>query len=158
MSDLHLEAVRYPNAFRPRAPAFDVLVVAGDVLQGDSDRAIRLVAALAGGRPAVFVLGNHEFWHREIRDERVQARRSAEREGVHLLDDSVATVAGVRFVGGTLWGDGTLAGTEAAPGGPRFGCMATSTTRSTWSGREAPASSATRPGRGSPTPGSGRIL
>ncbi len=32
-----------------------------------------------------------------------------------LLDDSVADVAGLRFVGGTLWADGALAGDAATP-------------------------------------------
>lgn len=115
MSDLHLEAVRHPDAFRPVRPAFDVLVVAGDVWEGDTDRALRTVIGLACGKPAVFVLGNHEFWDREVAHERGVARRAAARHGVVLLDDSEATVAGVRFVGGTLWADGTLAGTAATP-------------------------------------------
>ena len=29
MSDLHLEAARFPDAYRPRCAGFDVLVVAG---------------------------------------------------------------------------------------------------------------------------------
>jgi hypothetical protein len=31
LSDLHLEAVRYPEAFQPVRPAFDVLVAAGTI-------------------------------------------------------------------------------------------------------------------------------
>ena len=31
VSDLHLEAVPHPEAYRPKRPPFDVLVVAGDV-------------------------------------------------------------------------------------------------------------------------------
>jgi 3',5'-cyclic AMP phosphodiesterase CpdA len=47
LSDLHLEAVAFPEAFRPPPPDFDVLVVAGDVCEGDSDAALRVVARLA---------------------------------------------------------------------------------------------------------------
>ena len=115
MSDLHLEAVRHPDAYRPRCAGFDVLVVAGDVQHG-SAQAVATVARLAGGKPCVFVLGNHEPWHRELGAERQAARRAAARHGVTLLDDVEATLAGVRFVGGTLWADGRLGGQDTAPG------------------------------------------
>ncbi len=115
LSDLHLEAAPYPAAFRPAPPAFDVLVAAGDICEG-SARAVGVVAALARGRPVVFVLGNHEPWRRDLATERKAARRAAERHGVVLLDDAVAVCAGVRFVGGTLWTDGGLAGPAWQPG------------------------------------------
>ena len=118
MSDPHLEAVRHPEAFRPVRPAFDVLVVAGDVWEGDTDAGLRVVARLAAGKPAVFVLGNHEFWNREVGTKRAAARRAAARLGVTLLDDDEVELAGVRFVGGTLWADGKLAGAHAAPDRP----------------------------------------
>ena len=113
MSDLHLEAVRHPEAFQPLRPAFDVLIVAGDVWEGGVDRVLRTVATWAGGKPAVFVLGNHEFWNRELAQERAAARRAAAWHGVTLLDDGAAELAGVRFAGGTLWADGELAGADA---------------------------------------------
>ena len=96
-------------------PFPDVLVVAGDVCEGDTDGALRKVRYFANDKPAVFVLGNHEFWGRDVARERRTARRAAERHGVVLLDDSVADVAGLRFVGGTLWADGALAGDAATP-------------------------------------------
>ncbi len=114
MSDLHLETVPYPEAYRPRCAGFDVLVAAGDVQHG-SARAVAMVARLAAGKPAVFVLGNHELWHRELGAERAVARRAAARHGVTLLDNAEATLAGVRFVGGTLWADGRLGGQDATP-------------------------------------------
>ncbi len=43
LSDLHLEAVAFPQAFKPAPPDFDVLIVAGDVCEGDSDTALRVV-------------------------------------------------------------------------------------------------------------------
>ncbi len=117
-SDLHLEAVPYPNSFKPAQPNFDMLVAAGDIREGDSDATIRLIARLAGSKPAVCVLGNHEFWGREIERERRAVRRAAERHSVVLLDDDIIDVAGVRFAGGTLWADGRLAGAEATPALP----------------------------------------
>ena len=115
MSDLHLETVPYPEAFRPKRPAYDVVVVAGDVWEGDPGRALETVAALAGQKPAVFVMGNHEPWNDLLQRTRDVALYAAKRLGVTLLDDSEATVAGLDFVGGTLWADGRLAGRDATP-------------------------------------------
>jgi Icc-related predicted phosphoesterase len=115
LSDLHLEAVRYPEAFQPVRPAFDVLVVAGDIWEGDSERALRIVARLAGGKPAVFVMGNHEHWDGVLHRGLAEAKRQAERLGVTLLDGNAVDLAGVRFLGGTLWADGRLSGIDATP-------------------------------------------
>ncbi len=118
LSDLHLEAVGFPEAFKPARTDFDVLVAAGDVCEGDSEAALRVVARLANGKPAVSVLGNHEFWGREVGRERRATRRAAERRRITLLDDTAADIAGLRFVGGTLWADGRLAGPDATPALP----------------------------------------
>jgi len=115
LSDLHLDAVPHPEAFRPERPAFDVLVVAGDIWEGDTCRALETVAALANGKPAVFVMGNRELWRSEVQRERDVARRAAKPLGITLLDDSEVEIAGLCFVGGTLWADGHLAGENAAP-------------------------------------------
>jgi hypothetical protein len=39
LSDLHLEAVAYPDAFDPERPNFEVLIAAGDIYEDDSDTA-----------------------------------------------------------------------------------------------------------------------
>ncbi len=115
LSDLHLEAVRYPEAFQPMRPVFDVLVAAGDIWEADSARALQVVARLADGKPAVFVMGNHEHWNGEVADNLAQAKRHAERLGVALLDDNAVDLEGVRFLGGTLWADGQLSAISAKP-------------------------------------------
>jgi predicted MPP superfamily phosphohydrolase len=95
----------------PPRPAFDVLVVAGDV----SDlitRSIGMVAALAAGKPAVFVAGNHEWWgdERSRAEKLTAAHASARQHGVHFLECDAVDIAGVRFAGATLW----------TPDDPRF--------------------------------------
>ena len=115
LSDLHLEAVGHPDAFRPTPPAFDVLVTAGDIWQGDLRRGMAVVQRLAARRPAVLVLGNHEFWNHQIDRQRQAARLLAEQYDITLLDDDTTVLAGLRFVGGTLWGSGKLAGGDATP-------------------------------------------
>jgi hypothetical protein len=39
LSDLNLEAVPHPESYRPERPKFDVVVVAGDIWEGDPRRA-----------------------------------------------------------------------------------------------------------------------
>jgi 3',5'-cyclic AMP phosphodiesterase CpdA len=56
ISDLHLEQ---RAVFDPQRPDFDILVVAGDVSE-NIEEAVYVTARLAGGRPAVFVGGNHD--------------------------------------------------------------------------------------------------
>lgn len=51
LSDLHLEVFLDPDAFRPEPPDCDVLVVAGDVWQGQVARALAVVQRLAGVSP-----------------------------------------------------------------------------------------------------------
>lgn len=63
LSDLHLEAMPYPERFQPAPRPFDVLVAAGDVWEGSVERVLDALARLAAGKPVVFVLGNHEHWN-----------------------------------------------------------------------------------------------
>jgi len=92
-----------------------VLVVAGEVCEGSSARALSIVARLAGGKPTVFVMDNHEPWHRDFDRERVAARHATDRHGIVLLDDNTAEVCGIRFVSGTLRADGLPIGRDALP-------------------------------------------
>ena len=125
LSDLHLEAVPHPDAFDPPRPDFDVLVCAGDVWEGRTDLACAFLRQLAGDRPVVFVMGNHEHWNGEIEENLTEARLWAEANDVTLLEGEEATIEGtrpdntpfgpVRFVGCTLWSDYRLAGAGADP-------------------------------------------
>ena len=44
-----------------------------------------------------------------------EAKRQAVRLGVTPLDGNAVELAGVRFLGGTLWADGRLSGIDATP-------------------------------------------
>jgi len=110
MSDLHLESVPYPDAFRPARPDFDVLVAAGDIWEGDIPRAFRLLEDLASGKPIMFVMGNHEHWNGVLTEDLPLAKMLAEKHGITLLDGSAMTIAGCRFIGSTLWSDYRLSG------------------------------------------------
>lgn len=112
MSDLHLEAIPYPEAFQPKTPDFDILVVPGDVWQGDCVRAFRFLRRLAGEKPVVFVMGNHEHWNGVLHEDLELAKVVAAEYGITLLDGEAQTVGGCTFIGSTLWSDYrlTLAG------------------------------------------------
>ncbi|MDP4024943.1 metallophosphoesterase [Methylobacterium sp. NEAU 140] len=110
LSDLHLETLPYPDNFRPDPPPFDVLVAAGDIWEGDPGRGFAVLRRLAGTKPVVCVMGNHEHWNGVVHEDLALARVLAAREGVSLLDGTGAVHAGCRFVGTTLWSDYRLAG------------------------------------------------
>lgn len=109
VSDLHFEDIPYPNRFSLPGE-FDVLVVAGDVWRSRPEDAVETVARLARGKPSVMVMGNHEPWGGTVGETLDRMRSACVANGVALLDDCVAEVEGVRFVGGTLWTDGRLGG------------------------------------------------
>lgn len=110
LSDLHLEALPYPDNFRPEPPPFDVLVAAGDIWEADLGRGFAILRRLAGNKPVVCVMGNHEHWNGVLHEDLARARILAERAGVTLLDGARAVHAGCQFVGTTLWSDYRLAG------------------------------------------------
>ncbi len=115
MSDLHQEVARFE--WVPEPPDdFDVLVVAGDVYEGDPARGVEWVARVAGGKPSAMVLGNHEFWGRTYEDVREEARAAGAAAGVAVLDgQGWVEVGGAHFVGCTLWTDMRVGLSEATP-------------------------------------------
>lgn len=116
LSDLHLEK-RPLAAVRAPADGFDLLVCAGDVWEGEPERAIEALTILARGRPALLVPGNHDRYRSGPDDPRTDEamlaalRRAAEGSPVTLLEAGErATIDGVTVIGATLWTDWTLAG------------------------------------------------
>jgi Icc-related predicted phosphoesterase len=122
LSDLHLE--RRPLAeVRTPADHYDVLVCAGDIWEGEPRKGLQALTHLAAGRPVLVVPGNHDRYRSGPDDPRTAAqmldtmrdeaqRISASSSGpVTILDNGdQALVAGITFVGATLWTDWMLAG------------------------------------------------
>jgi len=106
LSDLHLER----EAFAAPPADADVVVLAGDVARGT--RGIEWARAWAGGAPVVYVAGNHEFYGHALPELVEDLRRAAEGSPVHVLERDEIVVAGVRFVGCTLWSDFDFGGPE----------------------------------------------
>lgn len=102
LSDLHDE-----EGAREYSPPvdFDILVVAGDVVESDIRACVERTARLAQGRPAVMVLGNHDLYGLPVDRAADVATRIGTTLGVTVLERSQAVVDGVAFAGGTLWDD-----------------------------------------------------
>ena len=115
LSDLHLEAVPFPDGYDPIRPEFDVLVAAGDLWRGEPEKAVATLNRLAGSRPAVFVAGNHEAWGMTPDQAQKRLRQATVGTTVHLLDGTEVVLAGIRFTGLTLWADGALAPVPVDP-------------------------------------------
>jgi hypothetical protein len=105
LSDLHLETFG-GRPFRLDPPAeFDLLVVAGDTREGDPEGCVEAVARLAGGRPSVMVLGNHDLYGCDWDEAAARAAERGRGLGVRVLEGGAADVLGLRVCGGTLWDD-----------------------------------------------------
>ena len=106
LSDLHLECG--PFTFAPIGE--DLVVLAGDI--ADQSRPARrhrraLCDAIAtSGVPAVYVLGNHEYYCDSLPRQLIARRLRHELPAnIHLLDGGVFDVGGIRVLGCTLWSD-----------------------------------------------------
>lgn len=104
LSDLHIE---FGHFNIPPTDA-DVLVFAGDI--GVGVEGLEWIASQCVDVPAVYVLGNHEYYHHEMG--LVEEIKKRAPEHIHVLDKDVAEINGVRFLGCTLWTDFCIFGEQ----------------------------------------------
>jgi predicted phosphodiesterase len=102
-SDLHCEF--HPDGGRELIahvlPDADLIVVAGDLsVAGKLRPALELLAKRYPH--VVYVAGNHDYYHSSL-EEVERLRPALGLDNVYWLEDEVEEVAGVRFVGCTLW-------------------------------------------------------
>jgi predicted phosphodiesterase len=112
LSDLHVDATPWTP---PPGPRVDIAIVAGDVADGLTRRALPWLAehVVPRAREVVYVPGNHDMWRARYPDELASARDLAEAAGITLLDSGQAClVDGVEITGATLWTDYAIAGEE----------------------------------------------
>ncbi|WP_082478839.1 metallophosphoesterase [Methylobacterium sp. Leaf102] len=111
-SDLHQEHAtnNWDPAANAPAGGFDAVVIAGDIHM-PLVRSLEWIGERLPGVPVIYVPGNHDFWwdrsedRYTLADQIVRGRAVADRLGIHLLMDDAVTVAGIHFVGCTLWTD-----------------------------------------------------
>ena len=102
-SDLHVDV--FPIKPITIVPGVDLVIVAGDVCEGVLRAFEHLRRIISMDIPIVMVLGNHEFYRRFIPDELALALAHAGAFNLHVLNGTALELAGVRFVGATLWTD-----------------------------------------------------
>lgn len=113
LSDLHLEFAPFDA---PITDA-DAVVLAGDTHPGTKGLAWACQAFPT--KPVIYVCGNHEFYGQSIPKHQLRLLELARGSNVHLLENGGVSIAGVRFLGCTLWtdfalfGDPRIAGYEA---------------------------------------------
>jgi hypothetical protein len=81
LSDVHLEFGDRPLP-APDADAYDILVTAGDI--GPVPLAIERLKSLS--KPVVYVLGNHERYHRDCHEVVLEAKALAKDSQVYVLE------------------------------------------------------------------------
>lgn len=97
LSDLHLGS----GGFEPPASDADVVILAGDIARPKE----AVPWAQQFGKPVLYVAGNHEFYGGSIDGTLETLKRCSAGSAVQVLDDSEIVLAGVRFLGSTLWTD-----------------------------------------------------
>ena len=103
-SDLHFEIWR---TFMPDpAKQFcadedrDLLILAGDITDGDRQFGVSFVHRELRISPVVYVPGNHEYYHAPRRDTEAFWRGFArDNEGFYYLNDDTVDIGGLRFYG-----------------------------------------------------------
>ena len=120
LSDLHLES--NPHFTATPTPGADVLVLAGDI--GSYQKGSKLtelnipdfglgrfspLPVAQGGAawpvPVLFLPGNHEYDGLDFDAAHLRLRETCERLGMVWLERETVVLAGVRFIGCTLWTD-----------------------------------------------------
>jgi predicted phosphohydrolase len=106
LSDLHLERAPFTT---PDVES-DIVVLGGDIAPGTAG--VDWARNWLGGRPALYVAGNHEFYGESFTQLADDLRDRALGSGVQVLENDVTVVDGVRFLGCSLWSDFEFAGPE----------------------------------------------
>jgi hypothetical protein len=107
LSDLHLEF----GSAELAGTDSDVVVLAGDV--GVGLRGLEWIKKQWPDRPVVYVPGNHEYYGGALPRTLEKLIAAASGTNVHVLDRAAVEIAGVRFLGATLWTDFDLLGERA---------------------------------------------
>lgn len=106
-SDLHLEFAPWD----PPALDVDLVVLAGDI--SSHTRGLTW-APSAFEQPIVYVAGNHEYYDAHLGLLAELQSAQWEHADVHFLERRTFELAGVRFLGSTLWSGFDLHGTDKA--------------------------------------------
>ncbi|CDZ39060.1 Metallophosphoesterase [Neorhizobium galegae bv. officinalis] len=109
-SDLHLDHSGEPDFAPDVAEDVDVVIVAGDVTAPVASSCRWAWRSYARhGVPVVMVAGNHEHYRHGYEESIADV---PDLPHVHMLENRSVVIAGVRFLGATLWTDFELYGNQ----------------------------------------------
>lgn len=107
LSDIHLEFKKWNQSFTKNA---DILILAGDIgypSNPEYTNCLRQMSLLHS--EVIVVTGNHEYYSKNTVDE-IEAsikKICTELENVHFLQKSSVILNRIKFIGCTLWSNGT---------------------------------------------------
>ena len=105
VSDIHLE---FGHNFHIDNAGADVLILAGDICCARHiDKHIGFFAQCSDKfKSIIYIMGNHEHYKHTFNDTASVIRKALSRfDNIHLLDNQVLTIDGLKFIGATLWTD-----------------------------------------------------
>jgi len=108
LSDLHLEFTPFEL---PKAEA-DVVILAGDIHPGLAG--LKWIQENIRDLPVIYVLGNHEFYGKDIPKLTLELKERARGTNVYVMENDKVEIGGVTFLGATLWTDFELDGDPAS--------------------------------------------
>ena len=107
LSDLHLNN----RGWQPPAATADLVILAGDISNGTAG--LRWAREHFTDTPIVYVSGNQELYGHNVDELLPRMRSLAKALDIHLLEQDVIYMAGLRILGTTLWTDFDLFGQSA---------------------------------------------
>ena len=111
-SDLHREcATQESQLWEPPTLDVDVVILAGDI--GINTRGLAWASSVFQ-QPVIYVAGNHEYYDAQLGMLAEMQKPEWEHADVHFLERRTFELAGVRFLGCTLWSGFDLHGTAKA--------------------------------------------
>lgn len=110
LSDVHLELTRgWDLPSGTDRPAFDVLVVAGDLVP-KMERGVAWLAERVPDRPVIYLAGNHEGYGCDVDRTVEKAKEAAAGTSIHVIENETVRISDVTFAGAILWTDFDLQG------------------------------------------------
>lgn len=103
LSDLHIDAVQDIELYEH--PEHDLIIMAGDLADGDFDPAPWLLETFSDAERArlVYVPGNHDAYNVGLAGVPAVLQRLRDSTGILTLDREVVEIDGHRIVGCTMW-------------------------------------------------------
>lgn len=115
ISDIHNELLRKADSLVPDiqiAQSADILVLAGDIDNGEFGAVYAVQQSERLGIPVIYVPGNHEFYGVNPATALRRMQEVTAGTNVNVLHRDAITINQTRFIGATLWTDFTLLGDD----------------------------------------------